>query len=335
MKTIANKTKMAFVLAVLALGMNAQTTRLKKACVKVVKEDNGVVTKMDTCVTGATDAELNQKLKTLGLADVPELPELPETPPAPATSVPPVPPVPPLPPLPPEADEDGKTVTITKTIIVDNGNDDNSGSRNKVKVISMDGKDDQVIVTDEYGNIISSDATGTSANVVVKRLKKGEHIDAETEKILKDNNITITNGAEGKQVIISSSKTKDGKQNKRIKVYIFKNVEVNTLTAADKKQLPADASNSIAKASPFTNLVVAPNPTDDACTITYQPTSKEPLQIKVYDVNGKTVYTEIEKNVSEQVNKTLSLKSLGDGAYFIHLSQGKQSEIRKIIVNSK
>jgi hypothetical protein len=77
---------------------------------------------------------------------------------------------------------------------------------------------------------------------------------------------------------------------------------------------------------------MAPNPTDDACTFSYKTNSKEPLQINVYDANGKTVYNEIDKNVSEQINKTVSLKEFGKGIYFVHLTQGKSSEVRKVIV---
>jgi hypothetical protein len=327
MKTIVNKTKIAMAITMLALGVNAQNTKMKKACIKMVKEDNGVVTKIDTCVTAATDAELQQKLDALGIADMPELPEVPAVPPVSSTA-----PVAPTPPSPPNASEGAQQVSVTKTIIIDDGNNDESGSRKKVKVVSSNGKDDQVIVMDEDGKVITSDANGTSANVVVRRLKKGEKMDPEMEKILKENNIDIKNGGEGKQVIIKNSTGKDGKTNKDIKVYIFKKIEVQTLTDADKKQLPADVAKSIARANLFDNLSVSPNPTDDACNISYTSKSKEPLQIKVYDVNGKTVYTETDANVNEQVNKTLSLKDLGEGTYFVHLTQGKQSEIRKMVV---
>ena len=124
MKTIANKTKIALTPAMLALGVNAQNSTMKRACVKMVKEDNGKVTKIDTCVTGATDAELQQKLSALGIDDMPDLPEVPPLPPVSGG-----PPVPPLPPVPPETDSDGQEVTVTKTIIIDDGNDDETGSR--------------------------------------------------------------------------------------------------------------------------------------------------------------------------------------------------------------
>ena len=329
MKTIANKTKMALALAVLALGMNAQNGKMKKACVKMEKDDNGAITKIDTCVTAATDAELQKKLNALGIADMPDLPPLPELP-----EVPPIPPTPPVPGMPPVAPTPPQEVTISKTIIIDDDEDVSNGrkSKRKVKVISSGEKGDQVIIMDDNGKVISSETGKTSANVVVKHLNKGEKLDLETEKILKENNVDVQNGGEGKHVIIKSSKDKNGKENKDINVYIFKKVDVKTLSEADMKQLAPGVSQSIAKAEPFDNLNVAPNPTDDACTISYQSKSKEPLQIKVYDINGKIVYTETDKNIGDEVNKKLSLKDLGAGSYFVHLTQGKQSEVRKLLV---
>lgn len=317
-----NKTKIAFALAILTLGMNAQSGKLKKACIKMEKDENGVLTKIDTCVTAATDAELKQKLAALNLGEMPDFPEVPT--------------VPGVPPFPPEKNEDNQSITVSKTIIIDDGEDDNNkDSRRKVKVVSSNGDNDQVIVMDEAGKIISSSANGTSAYVVVKNLKKGEKLDPETEKILKQNNISINDGGEGKQIVIYNAKTKGGKESKDVNVYIYKKVDVQNLSDADKKQLPSGLSESLNKAVPFTHLSIAPNPTDDACSITYQSTAKEPLQIKVYDTNGRTVYTETDKNTNEQINKTISLKSLGEGTYFVHLIQGKQSEVRKIIVTGK
>jgi|GEM_PF-3020549 len=322
MKTIANKIKLALALTMLAWGVNAQTAKLKKACIKMEKDDNGKVTKIDTCVTAATDVELQQKLNALGIVDMPELPPLPEI-----DGVPPVPPVPPMPPAPPAPGERPGKVTISKTIIIDDGGDDNKSGRHKRVTVtsSSDGKGEQVIIMDENGKIISS---GSDGAVVIKEFKKGDKLDPETEKILKENNIEIKNDGEGKQVII---KDKSNKKNKSVKVYILK-TDVETLSEADKKQLAPAVTQSIAKADPFDNLNIAPNPTDDACTVSYQSKSSEPLQVKVYDTNGKTVYTETDKNIAEHVNKTLSLKDFGAGTYFIHLTQGKQSEIRKIVL---
>ena len=312
-----NKTAITTALIIATIAMGAQT--MKKACIKIEKDENGKVTKIDTCVTAATDEELQQKLNAIGFGEDISIPE-----------IPPVPPVPPVPPAP------GEEVTMTKVIVIDDGEDEGTGSKKsgkskKVKVVSSgSGEDAEVIVMDGEGNIIKSGA-GSDGNVVIKQLKPGDKMDPEIEKLLKENGVE-GGKCEGKKIVIKNSENKNGKESGEVKVYVFSKVEVKKLSEEDRKQLPADANKTISKATPFNDLVVSPNPTEDACNITYKSKSKDPLQIKVYDANGKTVYTETDSNVSDQMNKTLSLKELGKGVYFVHLTQSKQSEVRKVIV---
>ncbi|HWY37121.1 MAG TPA: T9SS type A sorting domain-containing protein [Bacteroidia bacterium] len=309
----------AFIIATIALGAQ---TKMKKACIKMEKDEGGKVTKIDTCVTAATDEELQKKINALGLGGLEELPEIGE-----------IPPVPPVPPMPGE----GKEVTSTKVIVIDDGEDSTNGrkeagTRKKVKVVSSANASDgeaEVIVMDGEGNVIRS-GKGKD-NVVIKKMKPGEKMDPEIEKIMKEHGVDMKDG-EAHKIIIRNNENKNGKESKEMKVYVFNKVSVKSLSADDKKQLPSEASKMIEQSSPFNNLSVAPNPTEDACSITYRSNSKEPLQINVYDANGKTVYAETDKNVSEQMSKNLSLKELGKGIYFVHLTQGKQSEVRKIIV---
>ncbi|HXB40282.1 MAG TPA: T9SS type A sorting domain-containing protein [Bacteroidia bacterium] len=310
----------AFIIATIALG--AQNQKMKKACIKMESDDNGKVVKIDTCVTAATDEELQQKLSALGLGsgNLPEIPEINIQ----IDSLP----------------GDGNEVTMTKVIVVDDGEagSKKSGKAKKMKVSGSTGKDGEteMIVMDGEGKIITSDTKGRE-KVVVKHLKPGDKMDPEIEKIIKENGFnyefsTEDGKATAHKIVIKNSDNKNGKQSNDVKVYVFSKVEVKTLSDADKKQLPADASKEIQNAKPFDNLTVAPNPTEDACTITYKSNSKEPLQIKVYNMEGKTVLTESDTSVGEQVTKTISLKELGKGVYFVHITQGKNSEVRKVIV---
>jgi len=317
-------------LIIATIAMGAQE-KMKKACIKIDMEENGKVTKIDTCVTAATEAELQEKLNALGFGN------------------PPTPPVPPVPPLPPGVPEisieidslpgEGYEYTYTKVIEIDDEDEGKegkkSGEKKKMKVISKSAKngDAHVIVMDGEGNVITTDSQGKDgdAKVVIKHLKPGDKMDEEMEKILKEHGMENGKG-EGKQIIIKNHENKQGKESKEVKVYVFSKMEVKKLSEAEKKKLPAAASKTLANGKTFDNLSVAPNPTEDACSISYRSASKESLQIRVYNSEGKTVLTETETNASDQVNKTLSLKGLGQGVYFVHLTQGKQSEVRKVIV---
>lgn len=355
----------AFIIATIALGAQTKT---KKACIKIDMEENGKVTKIDTCFTAATDEELQAKIESLNIGGV-KIAPIPPTPPTPPSG-----PTPPTPPTPPNAPEisiiidsvgGGKTVTCTKVIMIDDGEEGTSkksGTKKKMKVVSnSSGEDAEVIVMDGDGKVITHTKSGNASSekteahvivmdgdgkvisseggkegkVVIKHLKPGEKMDPEIEKLMKehgfDYNYTTEDGG-AQKIVIKNHENKNGKESKEVKVFVFSKMEVKTLSEAEKKQLPADASKALKNGKTFENLNVAPNPTEDACTVTYKSVSKEPLQIKIYNSEGKTVMSETESNVSDSVSKELSLKGLGQGVYFVHLTQGKQSEVRKVIV---
>lgn len=312
----------AFIIATIA--MSAQNGKMKKACIKIDSNDNGKIKKIDTCVTAATDEELQQKINALGLGEMAGLPSLPPAPPTP-------PGAPGIPQISIQMDSlpgGGKEVMVTKMIVIDDGENDGNAKKasTQTKIISSaSGQNAEVIVMDGEGNITHTSA-GPDGTCEVKKLKPGEKLDPEVEKMLKENG---PEEVSGNRIVI---KNKDGKENNTVKVFVFSKTEVKNLSESDKKQLPADAARAIEKSMPFDELRIAPNPTEDACTISYRPKSKEPLQIKVYNGNGKTVYAETDSEIKEQISKAISLRDLGKGTYFVHLTQGKQSEVRKVIV---
>jgi hypothetical protein len=323
------KKTMTTALIIATIALSAQT-KMKKACIKMEKDENGMVTKIDTCIMATTDEELQQKINALGLGDLPEVPPIPEI-----GGVPPVPSVPPV----PGVEGTSKEITCTKVIIVDDGEAEgksggkNTSPRKQVSVVSSGaGEEAEVVMIDGDGNVMKTrSGSDKDNNAVIKKLNPGEKMDPEIEKIMKEHGIDMKDG-EAHKIIIKNNDHKNGNENKEIKVFVFNKIEVKNLSVEDKKALPAIANSTIEKSSPMTNFTMAPNPTDDACTFSYKTNSKEPLQINIYDANGKTVYNEIDKNVNEQINKTVSLKEFGKGIYFVHLTQGKSSEVRKVIV---
>lgn len=317
----------AFIIATIAMG--AQEQKLKKACIKMESDEKGKITKIDTCVTAATEAELQEKLRGLGMGEMP------------------IPPAPPLPPNMPEIPSmdiridsipgNGYTYVYTTTSEGEDGEEKagkKAGARKKTRIVTRPGgkdSDAQVIIVDDAGNITRA-GSGDHTQVVVKTYKPGEQMDEEIERLLKERG-SEKGDQEGKRVVIVKSQdTKEGKEQKDVKVYVFRKMEVKKLSEAEKKKLPAEAVKSIQGADLFEDLNVAPNPTEDACTISYKSGSSAPLHIRVYNEEGKTVLTETDNHGGDQVNKTLSLKDLGRGTYFVHITQGRKSEIRKVIV---
>lgn len=144
---------------------------------------------------------------------------------------------------------------------------------------------------------------------------------------------TIGNGNSNSIIITEEDgDLKDSKGN-AFKVYVLKKVEIVEITDEDKKELPSDVTGTLNNSKPFSNLVMAPNPTEGNVRITYKSTSTEPLTIKAYDSYGHVVLTQNYEGLDNDVDKTVSLNNLSKGIYFVQLVQGNQSEVRKIIVN--
>ena len=291
----------AFIIATIAAG--AQEQKLRKACVKMEREENGVVTKIDTCVTASTEEELRQKLSALGADDFGQA----------------------------ETTGEGTAFSYTK-VIIDEGEGKTTGragERRRMKTVARTAGNDghaEVFIMDDQGNITRTSAGNNE--VIVKTLGPDEDAGEEIKKLLKEHGIE-NEKCEGKRVIIKAGDKKEGKH---VKVFVFSKSESKKLSAAERKKLPSAANKAIESGNSFDQLVVAPNPTEDACAITYKPVNKEPLHIKVYNEEGKTLISETEASPGDHVNKTLSLKELGKGVYFVHLTQGKQSEVRKVMV---
>ena len=72
-----------------------------------------------------------------------------------------------------------------------------------------------------------------------------------------------------------------------------------------------------------------PNPTNDLLTISIADYSGTNLNINIYDLGGKQVFSEIVKDFSSE--KTISLKALQAGIYILKLKSDTISESRKIV----
>ena len=204
-------------------------------------------------------------------------------------------------------------------MIVDADDGNGKETKTEVVVIKQGGDDEDNTATEEN---IEAQGSGNSRSY------------AYSYSINNDSEVTVSDGKDGgdKVVVKNSNGTvtvTTSSNNKNAKVYVTKKVIVKDISDADKKMLPADVS---AEGATFTDLKMSPNPSDGTVTINYTSTSDAPLQIDVYDINGKKIHTETVTDMKGQVSKTLSLNSYGQGIYFVHLAQGNQSETRKVIV---
>lgn len=132
-----------------------------------------------------------------------------------------------------------------------------NGKKQIVKIISSkDGKDNEITIKGDGGE-------GNSANAYTYSSDSNGKVVVKTSANGNGSSIAITE--EDGDVIDPKGNT--------FKVYILKKVEVTTLSADDKKQLPEDVTSTLSSSKPFSNLVMWPNPTEGNVRITYKSTS--------------------------------------------------------------
>lgn len=300
MKTILKLQLMAALLSP-ALSLSAQTDTTKKACVKIDIVENGKETKIDTCFAIPGLDSLQNVFDNMHFDEITK-----------------------------ELSALGKEVGGINIQV-----DSSEGP---------DGKQEQVIINEKDSNgqkeivkIVSNKNSSGSSVVITSSGENGKDDDASASAY-------SYNSSGGNKMIIKSSKNgactiiinedendaKDGKKTKKVKVTVFKKIEIKNVTPADKKNLPAGVDDTQGKA--FKDLVISPNPTDGDIRIKYKATADGPLNVKVYDANGRNVYNTVTTVSGENADATISLGGLSRGIYFIQLSQGDQRDVRKIVI---
>ncbi|MBL7890635.1 MAG: T9SS type A sorting domain-containing protein [Bacteroidia bacterium] len=79
-------------------------------------------------------------------------------------------------------------------------------------------------------------------------------------------------------------------------------------------------------------VVVYPNPTSGAFTLSIKNANIEELIISVVDIQGKEVFGVRERNITADYNKVINLENVSKGMYYIKLSTGSDMKIQKLIV---
>jgi len=80
------------------------------------------------------------------------------------------------------------------------------------------------------------------------------------------------------------------------------------------------------------NLTVYPNPSSGIVNLSLSGFNGKRTTLSVVNVIGTVVYQETLLRVDGQVNKSLDLRKLATGLYYIKLDADDHSEIRKIVL---
>jgi|SRR6185312_15317834 len=187
------------------------------------------------------------------------------------------------------------TDSVAKKIVIINNNKNGNTGGGKLKVIS--GSVGKVMVVEDDGYSY----TTTSGN----------------------------NGSAQTEVIVNLEKSSSDSNRNLMKVIVFHTISVDGLSDSDKLKI---RNGVTAETVPFSNLKMYPNPVESTLMLSFSSSNTEPLQITIYDENGKMVYTEKVNATGGQVNKSIALNGYAPGIYFVNLLQGNQQETKKIVI---
>ena len=102
------------------------------------------------------------------------------------------------------------------------------------------------------------------------------------------------------------------------------NAASNSITVQDCTGIEENLSSS--------EVTIYPNPTIGSFNIAINNVNVDALLITIFDVQGKEVFTSVDKNVNGTFNKQINLDKVAKGVYFIRLSTGSDVKVQKLIV---
>jgi hypothetical protein len=79
-------------------------------------------------------------------------------------------------------------------------------------------------------------------------------------------------------------------------------------------------------------LSVYPNPVNDAITIDLYSDTEENVQIDLYDIVGKKLYSVSKQQILGEYQERISVGNYAKGLYTLRLTTSKGTMIKKIVV---
>ncbi|HEU4716716.1 MAG TPA: T9SS type A sorting domain-containing protein [Bacteroidia bacterium] len=128
----------------------------------------------------------------------------------------------------------------------------------------------------------------------------------------------------------------------RLGIWVDSNDDISETDENNNTGLLAGNISYNPSASGIASAVVAassvtcfPNPANVSATFTYSLTQNTNVSVKLYDITGNLVSTlsDNEQSAAGDHQLTIDTSSLPDGVYFITLSTGEESVVRRVVVS--
>lgn len=208
-------------------------------------------------------------------------------------------------------------------------------STDPASIIIKDGTIDiNSLSTGEDGTIhtiIRNNAMGQVSVTGDKALD--EQITVEIEQALKEAGID-QNMVKGENVIIINGKD-EGKEgttkNVMITKTIVKRVDIKDADEKELKRLGQSSSQKDQKLN-LTNMNFYPNPNTGKFNLSFQLPEKGDTDVSILNTEGKVVYKESLPAFSGKYDQEIDISKQAKGIYFVKVEQGKNSQVKKIVL---
>jgi hypothetical protein len=145
-------------------------------------------------------------------------------------------------------------------------------------------------------------------------------------------------GPEGEKVIIKKLEGEPGEELQEDIVLRSKDgktmtrVIVKTTVRIEDMETPSGEKAPVkSKSEEFEGLRFYPNPNSGKFNIDFEIEGKDPVLIRITDMNGKEVYRE-EVRASGRYSSQVDISKQGKGAYILKIEQGKRSATKTIVI---
>jgi len=91
-------------------------------------------------------------------------------------------------------------------------------------------------------------------------------------------------------------------------------------------------SAGIEESELLNNVAVFPNPTTGMFNIVATDAKFNEIALNVIDIQGKTVFSSVDKNIASNYNKQVNLEGLAKGIYYIKMSTERGVKVQKLVI---
>jgi hypothetical protein len=207
-------------------------------------------------------------------------------------------------------------------------------------------EDEDVIINEvngEKSEIKIIKKVDDNGKVIVQKWVNGDEVEASEEDINKNHKVMMfksKNGEdvemikieEGEHQIMMDMDVEVMEDGKSKHIVIISNINTTNIKEIEK-EFPAVATKITKNELEVDELTFSPNPNDGKFNLQFSTSNqKDPLSVKIFDLQGKEVYNETINKFSGKYSKKIDISEKGKGTYILQILQGNKSKTNKVLI---